>query len=193
MNAFKIYWPAKPFVLNQGWGIYNPIYQQFGFSRHNGIDIALGTDKKLYAPCDGQIVRIGSQPTGGGNYFGMMTGPWDFADGSYRVLLDFLHCESISVQEGQMLKVGDFMAIADNTGFSNGPHTHIQPRRVKFWNGQFGTNLAWTTEDVNDANNSFDPLPYFGNFYAVDIPHITQLQIALVGALQKLLALLQKK
>lgn len=193
MNPFKIYWPAKPFILSQGWGILNPIYNQFGFSRHNGIDIALGADSKLYAPCDGQVVRIGFQPNGGGNYFGVMTGPWDFTDGSFRVLLDFLHCESISVKEGQILKIGDLMAIADNTGLTTGPHTHIQPRRVKFWNQQYGDALIWTNEDTNDANNSFDPMPYFGNFYAVDVPRVTSLQIALVGALQKLLAKLQKK
>lgn len=192
-NPFLMYWPAKPFVLNQGWGILNPIYNQFGFSRHNGIDIALGADKKLYAPCNGQVVRIGNQPTGGGNFFGIMTDIYDWPDGQYRVLLDFLHCESISVQEGQMLKTGDLMAIADNTGLTTGPHTHIQPRRVKFWNGQFGTNLAWTTEDANDANNTFDPLPYFGNFFAVDIPKVNLFQTTLVGVLQKLLANLQHK
>lgn len=192
-NPFKLYWPAKPFVLNQGWGILNPIYNQFGFSRHNGIDIALGADSKLYAPCNGQVVRVGYQANGGGNYFGMMTDVYDWQDGQYRVLLDFLHCESISVPEGQILKTGDLMAVADNTGLTTGPHTHIQPRRVKFWNQQYGDALIWTNEDMNDANNSFDPMPYFGQYYAVDIPKLYLIQIALVEALQKLLTLIKPK
>lgn len=193
VNPLIIYRPAKPFVLNQGWGILNPIYNQFGFSRHNGIDIALGADSKLYAPCDGEVVRIGYQPNGGGNFFGIMTGPWDFEDGTFRVLLDFLHCESISVKEGDMLKIGNVMAIADNTGLTTGPHTHIQPRRVKFWNGQTGDNLAWTPEDSNDANNTFDPMPYLSTYYAVDVPKLTILETTLVGVLQKLLTYLQNK
>jgi len=188
----QLYWPAKPFILTQGWGIKNTLYEQFGFCRHNGVDFALGADKKLYAPCDGEVVRVGYQPNGGGRYFGVMTGPWDFQDGSYRVLIDFLHCESILVQEGQLLKTGDVMAIADNTGLSTGPHTHMQPRRIKFWNGQYGSNLAFTLEDTNDANDSFDPFPYWQNFYAVDVPRLTLLNKALVEALTRLLAYLRK-
>lgn len=168
MNQLVLRYPAKPFHVNQTWGIYNPVYAKFGFSHHNGIDIALGTDHKLYAPCDGQVVRIGNQPEGGGNFFGIMTEPYQFSDGVFRVLIDFLHCESISVTEGQLLKMGDVMAIADNTGFSTGPHTHIQPRRVKSWNGKGGIELVWEPQDVNDMNGSFDPMPYFNGAYASD-------------------------
>lgn len=183
----KLYYPAKPFQLNQAWGILNPIYQQFGFSRHNGIDIALGTDKKLYAPCDGQVVRIGNQPTGGGNFFGIMTDRYTFVDGEFRVLIDFLHCESILVKEGDVLKTGDFMAIADNTGFSTGPHTHIQPRRVKFWNLSSGANLTWTPQDINDENGSFDPMPYFTGYYAVNYNFLVSLLTRLVGVFSQIL------
>lgn len=181
MSKLSLYYPAKPYRLNQAWGIKNPAYEQFGFSEHNGIDIALGDDKRLYAPCNGTVVRIGNQPQGGGIFFGIMTDYYDWNDGKYRVLIDFLHCEQLLVHEGQVLQTGDLMAIADNTGFSTGPHTHIQPRRVKWWNGLFGDAISWETLDVNEANNSFDPIPYFNGFAAKDY--------ALVSTLQKLIAL----
>lgn len=186
-EKFRLYYTAKPYVLNQGWGIRNPVYDQFGFTRHNGIDIALGRDKSLYAPFNGTIVRLGFQPNGGGNFFGLMSDTvYSFPDGEFRVLMDFLHCESIAVKEGDKMKTGDFMAIADNTGLTTGPHTHLQPRRVKYWNGLSGDNLAWTPEDVNDANGSFNPVPYFTGVYAVDYN-------TLVGYYQQLLFILQRQ
>lgn len=183
---FSLAFPAKPFRLTQAWGIYNPAYEQFGFTRHNGVDVALGADKKLYAPCDGTIVRMGNQPTGGGIYLGLMTEKWDWPEGPFRVLLDFLHCERLLVTEGQQVKLGDVLAVADNTGFSTGQHTHIQPRRVSYWNGQVGELLAWTPLDHNDANNSFDPLPFFNGRYAQDWATLAYLKQLLLDALQKL-------
>lgn len=180
----QLYYPAKPYHLNQAWGIYNPAYEQFGFTKHNGIDIALGTDKQLYAPCDGTVVRMGNQPSGGGIFFGLMSEYYDWPDGKYRILVDFLHLERILVYEGQVLKTGDLMAIADNTGFSTGPHTHIQPRRVKWWNNQTGPTFGWDTLDVNDANNSFDPTAYWTGFAAKDYP--------MVAIIQKLISLLKQ-
>lgn len=185
MEPFKIYWPAKPFYIHQVWGLYNPMYMQFGFSLHNGVDFALGADKTLYAPCDGTIVRTGNQPTGGGIFVGMITPPRFFPDGVlHNVLIDFLHCEKLLVKEGQWVKVGDPIAIADNTGLSTGPHTHMQLRRVR-WNGLTGDKVSYVPVDVNNANNSFDPSPYWGTVYAQDY-------WTMVGKLQQLLALLQK-
>jgi len=168
MAKFELYYPAKPYRVNQGWGILNPIYEQFGYSRHNGLDIALGEDKTLYAPCDGYIVRIGNQPQGGGIFLGLMSEEAKFEDGTYRALIDLLHCERLLVSEGDYVKVGQAIAIADNTGFSTGPHTHIQPRRVKRWNGKFGESLSWTGADKNDANGSFDPVPFWNGKYSQD-------------------------
>lgn len=185
MSKLSLYYPAEPYQLNQAWGIYNPAYQQFGFSRHNGIDIALGADKKLYAPCDGTIVRHGNQPNGGGIFLGMMTGEYDWDDGKYRVLLDFLHCETLIALEGATVKAGDLLAVADNTGFSTGPHTHIQPRRVKNWNNQSGPTLSFELVDQNDANGSFDPRPYFNGYYATDANNVIGIMQRLVGLLQK--------
>ena len=171
-------YPIKPLHINQPWGVYDPKdYSQFGFTRHNGIDMALAPDKKIYAPIDATVVRRGYQPEGGGNFVGIITEPIDFPAfsnttpdglvvnfpaGTYRVLIDFLHCESILVNEGDKLKEGDLLAIGDNTGFSTGPHCHTQWRRVN-WDGK-----VINTVDTNDANNSFDPTQFFNGFYAKD-------------------------
>lgn len=172
------YYPIKPHILNQGWGTYDPKdYEQFGFTRHNGLDHKLAIDNKIYAPCNGTVVRKGFQPNGGGIFMGMITNEFNFPAFDCKtpeditesfpalkakVLIDFLHLELITVNEGDMVVRGQLIAIGDNTGFSTGPHCHTQWRRVT-WDGK-----VINTLDVNDANNSFDPTQFFNGKYAAD-------------------------
>jgi murein DD-endopeptidase MepM/ murein hydrolase activator NlpD len=175
MNLEK---PILPYIVNQPWGVYDPAtYSQFGFTRHNGIDLKLAPDKRGNSPFNGTVVRVGTpvnglwQPNGGGIFVGIVSEPMDFpaftnttpdglvvnfAAGNYRILIDLLHCESIVVKEGDSVVAGQQVVICDNTGKSTGPHCHTQWRRIN-WSG--GTN--YTTVDTNDANNSFDPTQFF--------------------------------
>lgn len=178
----KLYYPAKPYVVTQKWGIHRPeIYAQFGYTDHNGEDFRLGADKKIYAPFNGEIVKMGNQ-SGGGIFLGYLSDEeYDFEDGKRaRVLFDALHLEKVTGTVGVKYKIGDELAIADNTGFSTGPHTHGQWRRVI----KLLTGLQEI--DDNEANNSFDPTPYWDG-YAVDYKNLrTQVSI-----LQKILSLLK--
>lgn len=187
MTRFEWFLPTKPFKINQVWGIFNPAYQQFGFSRHNGIDDGIATGTPLLCPQDGTVVTVATkengkwQPNGGGNYVSIVTNDlWMFDDGDAAyVLIDFLHCKSISVVEGQQVIVGDELAIANNTGFSTGPHTHIQFRRVD-------NPKTLGVIDKNDANNSIDPMPYCNNVYAGAWVVLRSLQVTLQKILDSL-------
>lgn len=164
----ELFYPVRPHKVNQVWGGYSDIYKQFGFSRHNGEDLNLVNGQKISAPFDCEVIRTGTvengkwQPKGGGIFVGLLSkNTYDFDDGKQaKVLVDFLHCKEILVQEGQTVSVGDVIALGDNTGFSTGPHTHFQCRRV-VWDGRTLLNV-----DVNDANGSFDPAPYWVKIYA---------------------------
>jgi murein DD-endopeptidase MepM/ murein hydrolase activator NlpD len=181
---FQFPWPIKPSVITQGWGVKNPAYLQFGFGLHNGVDYALGTDKLIRAPFAGTIVRAATQvngewqPNGGGVFISLLSAePYLFDDNkTCFVLADFLHCETLMQLDEVKVKTGDVLAKADNTGFSTGPHTHIQLRRVNvildvtasyIVNGQH-VHFEWV--DTNDANDSFDPTPYYTNTYVADLP-----------------------
>lgn len=169
--------PIRPYVLTQKWGVFRPdVYKQFGFTRHNGEDVALPEGEFVRAPFDGIDIKHGFQPNGGGVFLGFISKEeydfeaWDeivdgevihFPTARCRVLLDFLHLRSIlSLRpdfengDGEERTKGSALAIPDNTGFSTGPHCHIQPRRVH-WDG-----ITVTQVDKNDANNSF-PLSRF--------------------------------
>lgn len=194
---FSPYLPIKPFILTQGWATYNPaVYSQFGYSNHNGIDAKIVPGALINAPYDGTIIRTGNQPTGGGLFCGLLSSaPFDFPafscatpDGKIvsfpaatcYVLMDFLHQDRLVVGEGQQVKAGDVIGIQDNTGFSTGPHTHVQPRReylkaivnnkpdVQPSYRILGNNYL-VDVDTNAANNSFDPTQFWNGMYAADI------------------------
>lgn len=177
----KLYYPARPFRVTQPWGIKDSFYKQFYFSLHNGVDIALGTDKKIFAPIEGEVVTIGNQPTGGGIYVSMITGTGLREDiPEARVLIDFLHMERIITKVGTKVAVGSLLGIADNTGAATtGNHTHIQFRWVEWKNGKF------LTLEKNEAHNSFDPTPYWTGEYA-DVFNLSQ-QIGILGKLLELI------
>jgi len=176
----------KPYRCNQKWGIYNSAYIPFGFSHHNGEDYALLNDsgapvreRNIYyhLPGNAQVVRVGFQPNGGGNFVGIVSDdPYDFEDGNYYVLVDFLHCKQVLVKEGDQIKRGQLIAIANNTGFSTGPHCHIQYRRERFILAPANLPESYRVRgdqqmidvDRNDMNNSFDPAPFYTGNYAQD-------------------------
>lgn len=185
----RFYYPVKPYQITQKWGISRPeVYSQFGFTQHNGEDVALGADKLVRAPFDGTVVRKGYQPLGGGIFVGIISEPMVFNDGiEARVLLDALHMEAIHVPEGQIVRTGDVLGIADNTGFSTGPHTHLQFRRVQ-WDG-----AVITFVDKNQANDSFDPTPYWTGIYAADYGSLVSSYQTLLQKLQTIYATLKAR
>lgn len=198
MAQFELWGAVYPEKLNQGWGRLDPAtYSQFGFTRHNGRDLAIGEDSLVRAPFDGTIVRNGFQPNGGGIYLGIVSDDaYEFPDftcttpdnasisfkaGTFHVLADYLHLKSISAAEGQKVKVGDILAVQDSTGFSTGPHTHEQMRRVT-WDG-----ILFTFVDVNDANGSFDPTQFKNGFYSKDAQKTISLYQQIIQILTNIL------
>lgn len=166
MNRFEWYLPTRPWKINQAYGIFNPIYQQFAkpgriFNQHNGVDDGVVTGTPILAPFDWVYKNHGNQPNGGGIFVSILSkNKYRFDDGKEAfVLVDILHCKSITIFNNGQLSgvVGDTLAISNNTGFSTGPHTHFQFRRV---------NENFEVIDYNNANDSFDPMPYSSNTYA---------------------------
>jgi len=190
----SFYYPAKPYTISQKWGLYRPeVYSRFGFSCHNGEDFALGKDKTIRPPFEGEVIKIGNQFNGGGVFLGFISKEeFEFEDGiKCRVLFDALHLEKVLVQEGQKCVPGDILAIADNTGFSTGPHTHGQWRRVN-WDG-----IRIIDADKNNANNSFDPTKFWNGMYSQDyasiVNNLNQQSILLKKVLLLLTSLLKIK
>lgn len=183
--AYEIY----PYIVSQKWGNPDPVYLQFGFSKHNGVDVLPAKDGKLYAPFDYEVVWAKNMPNGGGNVLGIVS--QNEYDGPKKkpafVLIDYLHLEKWLVPVGKKGLAGDLLAITDNTGFSTGPHCHMQYR----W--EYKKNGGFVDVEKNDAHNSFDPEPFRNGVYARQINLEKQVSLlSTVLSLLKQLRLIKK-
>jgi len=76
----------------------------------------------LYAPADATVV-IASAPRGVDNGYGneiYLKTSWGY------LLLG--HLSSSAVTEGQQIKAGTLLGYSGSTGYSTGPHTHVEVR-----------------------------------------------------------------
>jgi hypothetical protein len=171
---FQIYYPCKPYIVNQKWGVFNSIYSRFGFTRHNGIDCKLSEDRVVYSPAKIQITQTDNIPSGAGVFVSGITldryidwrasGPTP-----YKVYLTFMHLKDIMCKEGDVLDIGDPIGHGDNTGFSTGNHLHLFCGRVEErQEGESGGEYRFVDEILKDANYSFDHSYYYTGEYAVD-------------------------
>ena len=120
--------PVKPLGVNQAFGVYNPAYQQFGFTKHNGIDMWTWSGQPAYAMCDGYVLAVGENSGAGKFVIIRTTEPVEAEGFTGLVAFHYLHAKEIKVKKGQMVKAGDLVMLCDNTGFSTGEHLHVSAR-----------------------------------------------------------------
>lgn len=175
MTNLELFYPAKPYNITQAFGIKNPSYEQFGFSKHNGIDFAVDTDGIVRAMCDGVVYEVGSNPDAG-NFVRYKTRTPVFAEGKKgTVAFMYMHAKNQLVQVGDLITAGDALIVADNTGFSTGPHTHISAYFVNDSNVKLDGDPS--------VNSCFDHSKYFNGFYSDDVGKVTVILKSLVSSL----------
>lgn len=165
----KIYVPFKPMYITQEWGVPNPLYEQYGFKLHNGLDCKrnfFDVKYPLYCPVEGFHVQQVIYTAGGGNEIYLISDqPLLMGDRECYAWIVFMHNAKIFLKAGDKPAIGELLAIGDNTGNSTGPHTHF---------GLYRTDIKGNKLDVNDANGSVNPTSYFFPYwqtqpkYAID-------------------------
>lgn len=180
----ELFYPAKPYVITQAFGIYNPAYQQFGFTKHNGIDFLIDADSVVRAMCDGIVTEVRDYIQDG-KYVGAGKAvryrtlvPVEAEDHTSYAEFMYMHAKEQLVSVGQKVKAGDPIIIADNTGFSTGPHTHIS---AYFVNENGSKQLIGQSE----SDYCFDFSKYYNGYYADDATRV-------IGILQQVISLLKK-
>ena len=85
-------------------------------SRHNGIDIAIGTGAPVIASSHGAVVATG---------FGSVYGNYVILQHHDGFQTHYAHLSRISVSRGQSVNQGQKIGEVGNTGRSTGPHLHF--------------------------------------------------------------------
>jgi len=112
-NARAIEFPVtSPF----GWRIH-PISGEWKF--HAGVDLGYGYGEYIGAIFDGQVVTAANLDDGYGNQVLL-----------YHPTIDaytrYAHCSAIHVAAGQQVVAGQIIAQVGSTGYSTGPHLHLE-------------------------------------------------------------------
>lgn len=148
----KLYYPVKPFIINQDFGVNGDYYQANGINikGHNGLDLRATHGQPIHASHDGWANYEIDDKGGHGVVItttGFKTIYWHMVDSGkepqYRS----------PIENGPiMVKIGDVIGYADNTGLSTGDHCH------------FGLKQIDSAENTINTNNGYlgaiDPKPY---------------------------------
>jgi murein DD-endopeptidase MepM/ murein hydrolase activator NlpD len=108
------YW-AKPLERIVVTSVFGYRWRRF----HHGADLSLKMGEPIYALFDG-IVRIAAFDRGYGNYVVMR---------HYNGLETlYAHMSKITSEVGQVIKAGEQIGLGGSTGWSTGPHLHLEVR-----------------------------------------------------------------
>ncbi len=123
--------------LSQGFGSASG---QFGYTFHNGLDIAAKTGTPVYAAEAGKVTKVSSSGPYG-NHIQIEHN----VDGQKWTTV-YAHLHKVDVKTGQSVRQGEPIGQIGNTGNSSGPHLHFEIHKGDY-------NFS-----ASSAGNSVDPM-----------------------------------
>lgn len=171
MKKLELYYPCKPLGVNQPFGTnFNDFYKKLGMKGHNGIDF-LAPDSTIIRAChDGVVTFTGEDGSAGLGVVLRTTEAVLDKDGDNKFFFKTIYWHikkgSFKVKPGDLVKIGDVLALADNTGMSTGAHLHFGLKPV------LQGEEDWSWSNIFPSNGYFgaiDPMPYFNGQFAEDV------------------------
>jgi len=112
--------PVRGFAINSRFGMRR-LGGEPGARMHKGVDIAAPQGTSVYSAAEGEILRIGHQPEGYGNFIELR-----HPNGMTTM---YAHLSRIDVASGDRVLAGERIGLVGSTGYSTGPHLHFEVRR----------------------------------------------------------------
>ena len=140
---------------------YRSIYSQM--KGHNGIDFYAPTGVPVYAALEGVVEEMVDEEARGKGLGIVSENKYycDELEKDTNMKVRYWHLLSFKVNKGDVVKAGQLVGLADNTGYSSGSHLHFEMKPVsyKMKNGKITSlkNLLQT----NGYYGAINPLPYF--------------------------------
>ncbi|MDF2153068.1 peptidoglycan DD-metalloendopeptidase family protein [Vibrio sp. CAU 1672] len=110
---------------------------------HRGLDFAVNTGTKIYAPADGVVEVTRRSNKGSGNFLRLQH--------SFGFSSSYSHLKKFKVKSGEFVKKGQLIAISGNSGLSSGPHLHYEIRFV----GRALNPRNFVDWDINEFDHIF--------------------------------------
>lgn len=200
LQKFEIWYPVKTdrsVLVSQGFGVNGEYYRKNGINiaGHNGWDMRAYHGQPVRAAHDGMVVYAGVDNKEGVGVVILTTEMFQYAPGTKPP--DAVHYKSIywhltnniPVKVGTLVKTGDIIGYADNTGFSTGNHLHfgLKPQipGEEDW-------VWYNMEQDNGYLGAIDPSPYWNGMYAEDAQTFYSILGQQISALQKIVELWSK-
>lgn len=178
----ELWYPVKPYIVTQPFGVNKSLYSKYGIEGHNGIDLVATHGQLVFASHDGEVTYAGVDGAEGWGVVLRTLEPVEYNGGKAYIKSVYWHLiKDIPVKAGQKVKTGDLIGYADNTGASTGDHLHfaIKPQAK-------GEN-DWTffnVEQKNGFNGAVDPTPYFNNYFAQDSQTVLSIYYRIISLLK---------
>ncbi|WP_214793590.1 MULTISPECIES: M23 family metallopeptidase [unclassified Exiguobacterium] len=130
--------------LSQGYGAASG---QFGYTFHNGLDIAANVGTPIYAAAAGTVTDVKS-----GGPYGKHVFIEHEIDGQKWTTV-YAHMHKIEVKKGQALLQGEAIGQIGNTGNSSGPHLHFEVHKGEY---------AYSSSSAGNTVNPMDVAEVLG-------------------------------
>ena len=129
INKMKLQKPYnQDFRISQHFGQnLVPYYKADGNKGHGGLDIAMPTGTPIFSACDGEVIFTSEDVARGVAVSVLSSDIFQHKGKPCRLTVLFAHLKekSLKVKVGDKVKVGQLLALSNNTGRSTGPHLHI--------------------------------------------------------------------
>jgi hypothetical protein len=145
VNTIQLFWPTQYKTVTQAFGANPATYRKWDLPGHEGVDIRAPHGSNIFACHDGVVKLVRTNPVG--HNYGIHVRIVSH-DGSYETI--YAHFHQALVREGQRVKWGQVIGIADSTGNSSGSHLHLT-LKIKG---------ATARRETKYPNDQVDPKPY---------------------------------
>ena len=135
-----------------------PLYKELGLKGHNGLDLGAIDGSPVYAAHDGIVTFTGEDGAGGLTVVIRSNEEFELNEQNTFIKTLYVHLKknSFLVKPGDVVKVGQKIAEADNTGASTGSHLHFGLKPIQ--RGE--EDWQWYNIGDKDYRGAIDPEPY---------------------------------
>lgn len=120
MRPIRFDEPVPGFAINSRFGMRR-LGGEPGARMHKGVDIAAPRGTTVFAAAEGEVIRIGYDAGGYGNFIEMR-----HPNGMTTL---YGHLSRVDVASGDRIGPRERIGLVGSTGYSTGPHLHFEVRR----------------------------------------------------------------